>query len=210
MVMRSRVSDDVGADLVAQAVAVAADIVVVPDGPLAGEELAAGVLVVVVPGRGGGAGGGAGGAGGGALGDAGGGAGGAGGGALGDAGGGAGGGALGGASAAVVVLVSEGPNGAAAVEVGARIAVSRRCPLRLVPATGSRELVRLAFARAEELGSIWAARAARTVHGSLAGRLDCEVSAGPADAASLIVAAINIRHLAGNAGACPVLLVREH
>jgi hypothetical protein len=180
VVIRSRVSEDVGADLVAQAAAVAADVVVVPDGPLVGEELAAGVLVVVAPGR------------------------------EGVAGGEAAGGAAGAAAAAVVVLVSEGPNGAAAVEVGARIAVSRCCPLRLVPATGSRELVGLAFARAEELWSIWAARATRTVHGSIAGRLDCEVAAGPADAASLIVAAIDIRHLASNPGAYPVLLVRGH
>ena len=138
---------------VAQAAAVAADIVVVPDGPLFGQELAAGVLVVVVPGHLGGAAGGvsaAGGSGDGVLAASG----------AGDgvsAAGGAG-GAAGGASAAVVVLVSEGPNGAAAVEVGAWIAVSRRCPLRLVPATGSRELVGLAFARAEELWSLWAAR----------------------------------------------------
>jgi Kef-type K+ transport system membrane component KefB len=170
VVMRSRVSEDIGADLVAQAAAVAADVVVVPDGPLAGVVVLGATTVAVV-------------------------------GARVD-------GAEGGPTVTVVVLVSEGPNGDAAVEMGARIAAARRCPLRLVPADGSRELLGLAFARAEELGTLWAARAAGTVHSSFDGPLDCEVAAGPPEAAALIVAAADIRHLVSRAGTCPVLLVR--
>jgi hypothetical protein len=51
----------------------------------------------------------------------------------------------------VVAVVSEGPNGSAALELAVRVAFSRHCSLRLIPETGSRKLIRQAAERAEEL-----------------------------------------------------------
>jgi Kef-type K+ transport system membrane component KefB len=51
----------------------------------------------------------------------------------------------------VVAVVSDGPNGAAALELAVRVAFSRHCPLRLIPETSARKLVRQAEDRAAEL-----------------------------------------------------------
>jgi Kef-type K+ transport system membrane component KefB len=51
----------------------------------------------------------------------------------------------------IAVVVSDDANGVAALELGARISFSRHRPLRLIPATNSRKLARLAADRAEEL-----------------------------------------------------------
>jgi hypothetical protein len=174
-VVRSQFSDDIGADLVAQAAAVEADIVLVPlpsdDGAALFSRLlreVAGELVLVVdphlaavPGA---------------------------------------------PQGPVVVVVTEGPNGAAALEMGARVAFSRQSPLVLISENSSRKLVRHAADRAEEL----------------ARRLDCRAPArgeqsleevlAAAGAGLIIMAAddagpAGARHLAAAAGA-PVMLVR--
>ena len=59
----------------------------------------------------------------------------------------------------VAVVVSEGADGAAALELAARLSFSRRTPLRLIPATSAAKLVRLAAERAEELSAHLDARA---------------------------------------------------
>jgi len=118
-IVRSQMSEDIGADLLAQAVAVEADVVLVPlpvdDGALAAQLLksTAVELVFVVPSDGTAV--------------------------------------AGAADGPVTVVVSEGVNGTAALELGARVAFSRHCALRLVPENSSRKVVRQAADRAEEL-----------------------------------------------------------
>ncbi len=51
----------------------------------------------------------------------------------------------------IAVVVSDDANGAAALELGARISFSRHRQLCLIPETNSRKLVRLAADRAEDL-----------------------------------------------------------
>jgi Kef-type K+ transport system membrane component KefB len=119
-VVRSQFSDEIGDDLVAQAAAVEADVVLVAASSNDGGDLvrrllpaARWVLAVVVSPD-----------------------------------------VTGVATAApgpVVAVVSEGPNGSAALELAVRVAFSRHCSLRLIPETGSRKLIRQAAERAEEL-----------------------------------------------------------
>jgi hypothetical protein len=119
-VVRSQFSDDVGGDLAAQAVAVEADVVLVPLAPQDGADLARRLLenaslelvFVLAPEDSNIAG----------L-----------------------------APGPVAVMVGEGANASAALELAARVAFSRHCPLRLIPENSSRKLVRLAADRAEEL-----------------------------------------------------------
>ncbi len=107
----------------------------------------------------------------------------------------------------VAVVLSEGLDGAAALELAVRVATSRRCSLRLVPGDSSRKLVRLAAERAEELSRA---------------RLDCQAQPrgeGPLEEAladvapGLVIAALDEggaargRHLVRAAGA-RALLVR--
>lgn len=118
-VVRSQMSDDIGGDLLAQAVAVEADVVLVPlpasDGALAARLLrdpAPELVLVLAP-------------------DV-------------PAGNGP-------APGPVAVVVGESANSSAALELAARVAFSRHCPLRLIPETSARKLARLASERAEEL-----------------------------------------------------------
>jgi len=133
-VVSSQFSDDVGRDFVAQATAVEADVVLLPDGPLRPPLLrdAPGAVVLVtrpdsVDGVG---------------------------------------------EDAVAVVISDGPNGAAALELGARVALSRLCPLRLIPENSSRRLVHHTADRAQDLSA----------------RLDCRAADGLHDEALVIVA----------------------
>jgi hypothetical protein len=82
----------------------------------------------------------------------------------------------------IAVIVEEGPNGVAALELAVRVAFSRHASLRLIPETNSRKLVRQAEDRAEDLK----------------GRVDAQVAArgdGPLDksvaGASLVVLAVD-------------------
>ncbi len=119
-VVRSQFSDDIGGDLLAQALAVEADVVLVPTpagdgdgfvGRLLQDPAPELVLVIQpdVP----------------AL--------------------------AGAAPGPVAVVVSDGANGSAALELAARVAFSRHCSLRLIPENSSRKLVRHAADRSEEL-----------------------------------------------------------
>jgi Kef-type K+ transport system membrane component KefB len=116
-------------------------------------------------------------------------------------------GGSGGAPGSVAVIVSEGANGAAAMELAARVAFSRHLPLCLIPETSTRKVVRQAEERAEDL---------------VRARLDCRVEARGETSveeavaqsrATLVVAAVDDegaergRRLAGAAHAV-VLLVR--
>jgi Kef-type K+ transport system membrane component KefB len=96
----------------------------------------------------------------------------------------------------VVAVVSEGPDGSAAVELAARVAFSRHSPLRLIPENASRKVVRLATDLSDDLGR----------------RLDCQVlprgdhplaDAVTAATPGLVVAAIDARP----AGAVPVVML---
>lgn len=169
-VVRSQFSDDIGADLIAQATAVDADIVLVPvptsDGTVLTSQLLAGspgeLVLVVDPGVSG----------------------------------------VEGGVQTVTVVVSEGVNGDAALELGARVAFSRQCLLRLIPDSNARKLTRHAAEVAE----------------NVARRMECQAPArgeGPleealAGAGLIVMAADDVargRQMAGAAQAV-VLLVR--
>jgi hypothetical protein len=106
----------------------------------------------------------------------------------------------------VAVVISDGVNGTAALELAVRVAFSRQLPLRLIPESNARKLIRQAEDRVEDLK----------------GRIDAQVTArgdgslddGVAEVgASLVVVAVDDegtergRRLAGAAHAV-VLLVR--
>lgn len=169
-VVRSQFTDDVGGDLIAQATAVDADIVLVPipsdDGAVLTTQLlssAPGELVLVVnPGMA----------------------------------------AAAGVAPNVTVVISEGVNGDAAVELGARVAFSRHCSLRLIPDTNARKLTRRAAELSESVGRRMPSEAPERGEGSL--------DAALMGAGLIVMAADDVargRQVAGAAHAM-VLLVR--
>jgi Kef-type K+ transport system membrane component KefB len=130
----SQFSDDVGRDLVAQATAVEADVVIAPDGALRPRLLrdAPGVVVLVTRPE-----------------------------------------AVGRDIAdAIAVVLSDGPNGAAALELCARVAFSRQCPLRLILEDSSHKVAQHAADRAQILSA----------------RVHCQVADGLHEEALVIVA----------------------